>query len=66
MRIWHIFSRAIDNYGDIAIAIRLARQLASIPENHVTLFTEISDTLNELLQDREVESYKFLDIDGDL
>lgn len=66
MRIWHIFSRAIDNYGDIAIAIRLARQLASIPENHVTLFTEISDTLNELLPAREVESYKFLDIDGDL
>ena len=65
MRVWHIFSRVIDNYGDIAIAIRLAKQLNSLPENRAVLLAEKSNTLNELLAN-DNGTFKLLDIDDDL
>ena len=65
MRVWHIFSRVIDNYGDIAIAIRLAKQLNSLPENRAVLLAEKSNTLNELLANDNA-TFKLLDIDDDL
>ena len=41
---WDLFCRVVDNYGDVGIAWRLAKQLAADPRSSVRLFVEGSDS----------------------
>ena len=46
MLTWDIFCRVIDNYGDIGVCLRLARQLATEYGLRVRLFVDDLDTLS--------------------
>ncbi len=45
---WHIFCRVIDNYGDIGVCWRLARQLAQRYGYQVTLWVDQLDSFRQL------------------
>ena len=60
MKTWHIFSRAIDNFGDVAISLRLARQLSNQTNCQIILFTEFNSTLETLVPGVVINSKLFV------
>jgi|TARA_B110000971_G_scaffold191908_1_gene203840 uncharacterized repeat protein (TIGR03837 family) len=60
MKTWHIFSRAIDNFGDVAISLRLALQLSKQTNSQIILFTEFNSTLETLVPKVAINSNVFV------
>ena len=59
MKIWHIFSRKIDNFGDVAISLRLSQQLSTQINYKVILFTEFNNTLKKVVPNANINSKAF-------
>ena len=59
MKIWHIFSRKIDNFGDIAISLRLSQQLSTQINCQIILFTEFNNTLKTFVPHAKINSKAF-------
>lgn len=60
MKVWHIFSRAIDNFGDLAISLRLSQQISEQINCKVTLFTEFNEALFSLIPKIDSNTVVFL------
>ena len=59
MMVWHVFSRKIDNFGDVAISLRLSQQLSTQMNCQIILFTEFNDTLKKLIPSLSINSKTF-------
>ncbi|HCK04324.1 MAG TPA: hypothetical protein DHV86_06145, partial [Methylophilaceae bacterium] len=60
MKVWHIFSRAIDNFGDVAISLRLSYQLSTQDHCAVILYTEFNKTLQRFFPNLDITSNVFV------
>ena len=59
MMVWYVFSRKIDNFGDVAISLRLSQQLSTQMNCQIILFTEFNDTLKKLIPSLSINSKTF-------
>ncbi|WP_039913455.1 elongation factor P maturation arginine rhamnosyltransferase EarP [Cellvibrio mixtus] len=56
---WDIFCRVIDNYGDIGVCWRLARQLANEHRQHVRLWVDDMDSLARIWPEAQILEHQF-------
>ena len=53
-KVWDIFCRLVDNFGDIGVCWRLARQLASEHGIHVRLWVDRAQTIAAIAPDSTI------------
>ncbi len=60
MRTWDIFCRVIDNFGDIGVCWRLARQLTAEHNQHVRLWVDDLDSLVRIWPETQLLDQQYI------
>lgn len=61
LKTWDIFCRVIDNYGDIGVCWRLARQLASEHQQHIRLWVDDLSALQRIWPSAQITRQQYVE-----